>query len=226
MSTRDWTIFGVGLNVCTFVIGLICLGVGILALVISLTPLELRWNDSTNGASTADTDSPAKQQEDLGQQQQQQTENGNAPPPPEPPNLDGIADDERICASPVCPEQYVVKVVGNQRFKRLLLTHDVVTLYEQFDDTAPLHVSQDVLDAFETSCIVWFDDGGNRVYYHFDARPGTDDGDKRRIAATELDLRNAGIASAAFEIDEEELDYFADAGVVTLAEAMRLPCIG
>lgn len=231
MSTRDWTSFNAGLKVCRLVIGGISLGVAILVLLIGLTPLELRWNDSTNGASTADTDSPTKQQEGLGQQQQQQTENGNEPPPPKPqtpahPNLDGIADGARICASPACPEQYVVRIVGDQRFKRLLLSYDIVTFYGQFDGIQPRRVSQEALDAFETSCFTWFNNGGSRTYYHFDARPGTDDGVKRRIAATEFDLRNAGIASAAFEVNERELAYFVDRGSVTLVEAMRLPCIG
>lgn len=171
-----------------------------------------------------------EQQEETDQQQQQQENGGNELPPPKPPprelpNLDGIEDGARICASPECPEQYVVRLVGNQRFKRLLLSHDVVTRYGQFDGITPLHVSQDVLDAFETSCFVWFDEGGSRVYYHLDARPGTDDGDQRRVAATELDLRNAGIASAAFEVNEKELDYFTDTGTITLIDAMGLPCV-
>ena len=175
-------------------------------------------------ASTAGGDSSAQQQEGTDQQRQQREDGEIEPPAPEPPNLDGIADGARICASPECPEQYVVKIVGDQRFKRLLLSHSVVTFYGHFKDSKPQCVSQDVLDAFETSCFVWFNDGGSRTYYHFDARPGTDDGVKRRINATESDLRSDGIASAAFEVNEKELNHFTDADVVTLIEAMGLPC--
>lgn len=254
MNTHNWTIFGAVVTVCGVAVGIISLGVGIAALLIGLTPLELRWNDSsdstartanevsdaadsdgadrdTNGAPAAATDPSAQQQEESGQQEQQQAEDENKPPPPDPPppdppDLDGIAGGARICASPECPEQYVVKIVGDQRFKRLLLSYAVVTFYGQFDNTQPLRVPQDALDAFETSCFVWFNDGSRRTYYHFDARPGTDDGVKRRINATESDLRNTGIASAAFEVNERELTYFADRGSVTLTEAMHLPCIG
>ena len=194
---------------------------------------------SQNDSSTVDAGPSNQQQEETDQQQQENGENDppppdppppdpptSEPPTPAPPNLDGIEDGERICASPACPEQYVVRIVGDQRFKRLLLSYDIVTFYGQFDGIQPLRVSQEVLDAFETSCFTWFNNGGSRTYYHFDARPGTDDGEKRRIAATEFDLRNAGIASAAFEVNGRELAYFADRGSVTLAEAMRLPCIG
>ncbi len=205
-------------------------------------------SQAQGGASTAGADTSAQQQEEIAQQQQtddgdtdqdtdgtsttieepgdqQQAADENAPCAiPDDPGLTGVGDDERICASPECPEQYVVKIVGDQRFKRLLLSHSVVTFYGHFNDSKPQCVSQDVLDAFETSCFVWFNDGGSRTYYHFDARPGTDDGVKRRINATESDLRSAGIASAAFEVNEKELNHFTDAGVVTLIEAMGLPC--
>lgn len=187
------------------------------------SPEQSRAQDD---ASTAGGGSSTQQQEGTDQQRQQQEDDEIEPPAPDPPNLGGIADGERICVSPECPEQYVVRIVGDQRFKRLLLSYDIVTFYGQFDDTRPLRVPQDALDAFETSCFVWFNDRGSRTYYHFDARPGTDDGVKRRINATESDLRNTGIAFAAFEVNERELAYFADRGSVTLTEAMHLPCIG
>lgn len=187
---------------------------------------DTEQSQAQGGAPAAGADTSAQQQEEADQQQQQQEDGENEPPTPEPPNLDGIEDGARICASPECPEQYVVKIVGDQRFKRLLLSYDVVTFYGQFDNTRPLCVPQDTLDAFTTSCFVWFNDGGSRTYYHFDARPGTDDGVKRRINATAAELRNAGIASAAFEVNERELAYFADRGSAALAEAVRLPCIG
>ena len=212
------------------------------------TDSETEQSQAQDGASGADGDSFAQQQEETAQQQQtddgdtdqdtddtsttieepgdqQQAADENAPcAAPDDPGLTGVGDGERICASPECPEQYVVKIVGDQRFKRLLLSHSVVTFYGHFNDSKSQCVSQDVLDAFETSCFAWFNDGGSRTYYHFDARPGTDDGVKRRINATESDLRSAGIASAAFEVNEKELNHFTDAGVVTLIEAMGLPC--
>ena len=139
------------------------------------------------------------------------------------PDVDHISDGERIC-EPECPEQYVVKVARAGRFKRLLLSHDVVRFYGQFGGRLPTKVERAVLDAFETSCFVWHAQAAHRTYYFFDAQPGTDAGVKWRIDASNADVAAAGIANAAFRVNEQELAYFSSAGSVTLSEALNLRC--
>lgn len=139
------------------------------------------------------------------------------------PDVDHISDGERICG-PECPEQYVVKVARAGRFKRLLLSHDVVRFYGQFRGRLPTEVERAVLDAFETSCFVWHARAAHRTYYFFDAQPGTDAGVKWRIDASNADVAAAGIANAAFQVNEQELAYFSSAGSVTLSEALNLRC--
>lgn len=202
--------------------------------VVNISPDDQEAQQQENRQTTAAAD-PVVDQQDEQVDEEERTEGSSSdsaslstadrPATTSQSNSAGHPDGERICG-PGCLEQYVVKDGRGGRFKRLLLSHDVVRFYGQFSGRVPSEVEHAVLDAFETSCFVWHEQAGRRTYYFFDARPGTDAGVKWQIDASTADVTAAGIANAAFQVNDRELGHFSSAGSVTLSEALNLRCAG
>ena len=133
-----------------------------------------------------------------------------------------VEDGEQI-VRPNSGEVYVVKIVGQQLYKRLFLTGMIRDSYGHLRGVEPTLVSRGVFDSFTTSCIVRF---GND-YYFLDVREGADRANKFRISDGRRGLSAAGVADAAiFEVHAPEINNtaFASGSAITAAQAARMPC--
>ena len=99
---------------------------------------------------------------------------------------------------------WIVKYVGNKRFKRLILSPSVFNNYGHLRWEDVMDVSQSVVDAFATSELVRAV-GDERVYKLY---PQGDTGQKRWIKAPEVFERNGWDTDAIYEINAFDRDSY------------------
>ena len=180
---------------------------------------------ATGGSSTAFC-TTVPDQEDKDEQQGQpdppsQTPTAKSPTPTVPLT---VADGEQVFR-PGTGEVYVVKIVGDERYKRHFLTPEIRDSYGHLKGVDPTRISQEEFDSFTVSCLVKFEED----YYFFDAREDDDQATKHLITDGWRGLAGAGVSTAAvFEVHDLEIDNsaFVPGDDLVASEAARKPCSG
>lgn len=133
-----------------------------------------------------------------------------------------VVDGEQVFR-PGTGEVYVVKIVGDERYKRHFITDRVRDTYGHLIGVEPTRISQEEFDSFTISCLVRFEG----TYYFFDAREKEDEAAKHLITDDWSDLAAAGISAAmVFEVHGLEINHsaFVPGGDIGAAEAVRKIC--
>lgn len=123
---------------------------------------------------------------------------------------------------------YIVKVVGTEKFKRLILSPHVFESYEHFDKNGNgdnwddvMDVDQATMDAYTTTDLVR-EDGNDKVYRLY-AADGTDSGDKYWLNMTAAEFTAVFNANAIYTINSTDTAGYTAGSNVTNASATFPP---
>ena len=133
-----------------------------------------------------------------------------------------VVDGEQVFR-PGTGEVYVVKIVGDERYKRHFITDRVRDTYGHLKGVDPTRISQEEFDSFAVSCLVRFEED----YYFFNAREDDDQATKHLITDGWRGLAATGISAAAiFVIHDLEINNsaFVPGADISAATAARKPC--
>lgn len=122
-------------------------------------------------------------------------------------------------------EVYVVKIIGDGRYKRLFLSAEIRDTYGHLAGVEPTRISQEEFYSFVTSCLVKF----GSDYYFLDVREGEDSATKHLIADGRQGLDAAGASAAAiFEVHALEINNtaFVRGGDISASDARWKTCGG
>ena len=108
-------------------------------------------------------------------------------------------------------ELYVVKILRNQWYKRLFLKWEQLAVYPNLTTAPQLRVSDDLFQAFTTSCIIEIDKSMPVEFWFLEAKENSDIGARHQIIASPEELIATGIAEGAIFLSvQEELDFFGE----------------
>ncbi|MFH1551380.1 MAG: hypothetical protein ABIC36_00695 [bacterium] len=126
---------------------------------------------------------------------------------------------------------YIVKLVGDKKFKRLILSPHVFESYEHFDKNGNgnnwddvMDVSQAVMDEYTTSDLVRTD--GDTKVYRLNAADGADDGDKYWLDMTAEEFAVVFDSDAIYTINGTDVGGYTTGANVTDPSAVFPPALG
>ena len=115
---------------------------------------------------------------------------------------------------------YIVKIINNKRFKRLILSPEIFNSYDSFNWENVKTISRDDMDFFVWSDLVVRQDGDRSLYRFFPQQ--RDDGVKSQVQLSSQDFIEAsGDWDSLFEVNDFEFEYYRTIKSITTIEEFQ-----
>ncbi|MDX1535168.1 MAG: glycosyl hydrolase [Candidatus Spechtbacterales bacterium] len=127
----------------------------------------------------------------------------------------GTIEDGDLIKSAVHENVYIVKIVGNKKFKRLILNPEIFNQYGHLSWNNIKTVSESTFREYELSALVRMD-GGNKIYKLIG---NGDTGEKRWISTTAEEFDAVGLDwDSVYTINQNERDSYVTASTLYYSE--------